>query len=346
MYKLILKPLLFALGIEQARALAIWLLKFIGFLPAGRKLLHAFYAVEDSSLEREIFGLSFKNPVGLAAGFDLNGEVVEELSALGFGFVEIGSITAEPEVGNPKPRVFRLPKDRAIINRLGHPNRGWICAIENLRRRSKGVKVGCNITSTNSVEVMDLVSKEYLKSFRNLYQYVDYFTVNVPYDAIAGEANTTLEQNLHNIIDPLFEFRRGQSDYRPILIKISPDLNDEAIDLVTDIMIETPLDGVVAVGSTRSREALKTSKLSLQKIGSGRLSGEPLARRAIEVVRRVRQRSGGAYPIIGVGGIKTGEDVKAMIEAGASLVQLYSSFVYEGPAVAGKICKSLLKPLD
>lgn len=341
MYRKLIKPLLFSLSIERAHRIVVLFLRIVGLIPGGRWLLHKCYAVEHPSLEREVFGIRFKNPVGLAAGFDRNGEAYRELAAMGFGFIEIGTVTPRPQAGNPRPRVFRLPKDRAIINRIGLANRGLEVTIRHLRRPHDGVIVGCNI-GKNTNTLPENASADYLKVFRNLYQYVDYFTVNVSCDNACREGATHTREYILRILDPLFDFRRGQNQYRPIMLKVSPDMPDEVVDRVADILLETPLDGIVATNGTHSREGLQTSRVSIEKIGSGRLSGAPLTRRAVEIVRRIHTRSGGTYPIIGVGGLMTPEDVRAMLDAGADLVQLYTGYIYEGPGLVGRICRRLI----
>ncbi|OUN58567.1 quinone-dependent dihydroorotate dehydrogenase [Alistipes sp. An66] len=341
MYRRIIKPILFSLPIERAHRIALLLLRIIGFIPGGRWLLHKSYAVEHPALEREVFGMKFRNPVGLAAGFDRNGEAYRELAAMGFGFVEIGTVTPQPQPGNPRPRVFRLPKDKAIISRIGIANRGLETAIRHLRRPHEGVIVGCNI-GKNTATPVENAAADYLKLFRNLYQYADYFTVNISCDNACREGATHAREHILRILEPLFDFRRGQNQYRPIMLKISPDMPDEVIDRVTDILLETPLDGIVATNGTHLREGLRTSRTSLDKIGTGRLGGAPLTRRAVEIVRRVHARSGGNYPIIGVGGLMTPDDVRAMLDAGADLVQLYTGYIYEGPGLVGEICRALI----
>ena len=341
MYRRIIKPILFSLPIERAHRIALLLLRIIGFIPGGRWLLHKSCAVEHPVLEREVFGMKFRNPVGLAAGFDRNGEAYRELAAMGFGFVEIGTVTPQPQSGNPRPRVFRLPKDKAIISRIGIANRGLETAIRHLRRPHEGVIVGCNI-GKNTATPVENAAADYLKLFRNLYQYADYFTVNISCDNACREGATHAREHILRILEPLFDFRRGQNQYRPIMLKISPDMPDEVIDRVTDILLETPLDGIVATNGTHLREGLRTSRTSLDKIGTGRLGGAPLTRRAVEIVRRVHARSGGNYPIIGVGGLMTPDDVRAMLDAGADLVQLYTGYIYEGPGLVGEICRALI----
>lgn len=341
MYRHIIQPILFSLSIEQAHRVVMLLLRAVGAIPGGRWLLRKCCAVRHPSLEREVFGVRFSNPVGLAAGFDRNGEAVRELGALGFGFVEIGTVTPRPEAGNPRPRIFRLPKDNAIIHRIGVANRGLEATIRQLRRPHEGVIVGCNI-GKNAATPPEEAPNDYLKLFRNLYQYADYFSVNICCDNSCHEEWDHLREQILGILEPLFDFRRGQNQYRPVMLKISPDMPDEAIDLITDILLETPLDGIVATNGTFNREGLRTSHTALTKIGSGRLSGAPLTQRAIEVVRRIHTRVDGAYPIIGVGGLMTPDDVRAMLDAGADLVQLYTGFIYQGPELIKQTCHALL----
>lgn len=341
MYGHIIKPILFSLSIEQAHRVVMILLHLIGIIPGGRWLLRKCCAVRHPALEREVFGIRFPNPVGLAAGFDRNGEALREIAALGFGFVEIGSVTPRPQSGNPRPRVFRLPKDNAIVSRIGLANRGLEATIRQLRRPHDGVIVGCNIGKNASTPAEEAPC-DYLKLFRNLYQYADYFTVNVNCDNAFREEWGHAREYILRILGPLFDFRRGQNQYRPVMLKISPDMPDEVIDQITDILLETPLDGIVATNGTLRREGLHTSRTSLAKIGSGRLSGAPLTRRALEIVRRIRTRTKGAYPIIGVGGLMTPDDVRAMLDAGADLVQLYTGYIYNGPGMVKEVCRALI----
>ena len=341
MYRRIIKPLLFSLNIERAHHVVLLMLRIFGLIPGGRWLLRKCYAVEHPALEREVFGMRFANPVGIAAGFDRNGEAFRELAALGFGFVEVGTVTPRPQTGNPRPRVFRLPKDNAIINRIGLANRGLETAIRHLRRPHGGVIVGCNIGKNTSTPAENAPA-DYLKLVRNLYQYADYFTVNISCDNSCREGTTHTRDHILQILNPLFDFRRGQNQYRPIMLKISPDMTDEVIDRITDVMLETPLDGIVATNGSHNREGLKTSRTTLEKIGSGRLSGAPLTRRAVEIVRRIHTRSGGTFPIIGVGGLMSADDVRAMLDAGADLVQLYTGYIYEGPGLVRDVCRALI----
>ena len=330
-------------GAEQAHSIAVLLLRIVDMIPTAKWFMRKIYATEDSRLEREVFGLRFRNPIGLAAGFDRNGEIFRPLSALGFGFVEIGTVTPRPQQGNPKPRVFNLPDDTAILNRIGLASKGLESVLANVRKEHEGIILGCNI-GKNTVTPPDEAAMDYLRVFRNLYQYIDYFAVNVSYNTTHKQYVPRTRESIMKILDPLFDFRRGQNQYRPILLKISPDLTNEEIDLMTDIMVDTPLDGIIATNATTHPHGLNTPQESLRKVGIGAVSGTPLTERAIEVVRRVYERCNGTYPIIGVGGMMTGEDVKRMMEAGATLVQVYTGFVYNGAGFAGDLCKSLLAP--
>lgn len=341
MYRRIIKPILFSLSIERAHRVVLRLLRLAGLVPGGRWILRKCWSVRHPALEREVFGIKFRNPVGLAAGFDRDAEAYRELAAMGFGFVEVGTVTPRPQHGNPRPRIFRLPKDRAIINRIGLSNRGLEHMIRHLRRPHDGVIVGCNIGKNTATPPENGVA-DYLKLFRNLYQYADYFTVNISCDNGGCECSSHTPDHIMRILSPLFDFRRGQNQYRPILLKISPDLSDAEIDKITDMMLETPLDGIVATNGTHLREGLETSPAAIERIGNGRLSGAPLNRRATEIVRRIHLRSGGCYPIIGVGGLMSADDVQAMLDAGASLVQLYTGYIYEGPRLLKEICRTLV----
>ena len=330
-------------GAEQAHSLAVLLLRIADKIPTCKWFLRKIYAVEDKSLEREVFGLRFRNPIGIAAGYDRNGEIFRPLSALGFGFVEIGTVTPRPQQGNPKPRVFALPEDSAILNRIGLASKGLEAVLKNVRKEHDGIILGCNI-GKNTITPPEEAPMDYLRVFRNLYQYIDYFAVNVSYNTTHKQYVPRTRESIMNILEPLFDFRRGQNQYRPILLKISPDLTNEEIDLMTDIMVDTPLDGIIATNATTHPHGLQTPQEELRKVGIGAVSGPTLTERSIEVVRRVYERCNGTYPIIGVGGLMTGDDVKRMMEAGATLVQVYTGFVYNGAGFAGDLCRSLLAP--
>ncbi len=336
------KTLIRLFGAERVHNLSVLVLRITGKIPCSRWVMRKLYAVESPALEREVFGLRFRNPVGLAAGFDRNGDIFREADALGFGFVEIGTVTPRPQQGNPKPRVFALDEDKAVLNRIGLASGGLERVIRNLRHPHGNMIIGCNI-GKNTVTPPDGAPADYLRVFRNLYQYVDYFTVNVSYNTTFKQYVPRTREAVCNILDPLFDFRRGQNQYRPILLKISPDLSDEDIDLMTDIMMETPLDGIVATNATIKPQLEHTTDADLKRIGYGAVSGKPLTMRAVEVVARIHERSQGTYPIIGVGGLMTPDDVKAMLAAGATLVQVYTGYVFNGPRFVGDVCRSLIE---
>ncbi len=341
MYNKIIKPILFSLGIEHAHSAAILMLRVVGLIPGGRWLLRKIYSEKSPRIEKEVFGLHFRNPIGLAAGFDRNGEIYRELTSLGFGFVEIGTLTPEAQNGNPRPRIFRLPLDNALINRTGMPNRGLKTALRHLRRPHKGIIVGCNI-GKNTATPREEAPGEYLRLFRNLYQYADYFTINLNCDNACREGATFTREYILSILNPLFDFRRGQNQFRPILLKVTPDLTDKMIDEVTNILTTTPLDGIVATNGTHERCKMNTSRANIKQIGNGFMSGAPLTERAIEIVRKIHTLSGGSYPIIGCGGLMTTDDVRRMMEAGADLVQVYTGFIFNGPKFPGDLCRALI----
>ena len=300
----------------------------------GRYLLHQCFSVPAANLERDVFGMHFSSPIGLAAGFDRDGEMIDAMAAAGFGFVEIGSVTPKPQYSSDKSdNVLMLKGDKALIYRSDIESAGVERVIENVKRRKSRIVVGCNIAK-NSKTAREDASGNYLRLFRPLYQYVDYFTVNICCNTIEEPYVPDTKEEVMAILAPLFDFRRGQNQYRPILLKISPDLSDEQIDIMTDIMLDTPLDGIVACGGTIGRHGLTESASQMHSIGRthGAMCGRPLKNRALEVVQRIYSRSKGTYPIIGCGGISTAEDVMQMLQAGATLVQMGSEFIYGGGA--------------
>lgn len=339
MYK-ILRPLLFKLQPETIHRLIVRLLRVLHYVPFAKTLLKVIYMRRSPLLEREVLGLKFPNPIGMAAGFDKDAEVYDMLGALGFGFVEIGTVTPKPQNGNPKPRCFRLPADKAIINRMGFNNHGIQGAVRNLRHRKPGLIIGGNI-GKNTLTPNEQAPCDYLKAFRALYDYVDYFVVNVSCPNVACLTALQSKASTVAILEPLKEFRQGQSDYRPILLKISPDLTREQVDQMIEVVEECKIDGIVATNTTTSREGLKSDPERVTRIGKGGLSGGPLTERSREMVRYIHQKTEGRLPIIGVGGVMSVEDAVAMLEAGASLVQVYSGMIYEGPSLMKRICKRL-----
>lgn len=342
MYKKIFRPILFRFNPERIHHWTVGTLRFAGRVPVVRGIIRRMFTLTDPRLERDVLGMKFPNPVGMAAGFDKDATVYKELGMLGFGFVEVGTITPLGQPGNPKPRSFRLPKDKALINRMGFNNKGMENAANNLRGRKERPIIGVNI-GKNTLTSNESAPQDYLKLFRGLYEFADYFVVNVSCPNVAGLAKLQTADYLLSIVEPLLEFRRGQNEYRPILVKISPDLTHEEIDAVVKVVVDTLVDGVVATNTTTNREGLHISRKKLDQIGNGGVSGAPLTRRAIEMVRYVHEKTEGRYPIIGTGGMMTEQDVLDMLDAGADLVQIYTGLIYNGPGFVKRICKALLR---
>lgn len=340
MYKVFIKPLFFLLPAERAHYVAMWLLKVVCYFPGVRFMLKRSFSVNDKKLQRNLFGLSFENPVGLAAGFDKDARWVDELSSLGFGFVEIGTLTPIGQPGNEKPRLFRLPKDHALINRMGFNNGGVLPAAERLKKRKSNVIVGGNIGKNKTTD-NDLAVNDYLICFEVLYTYVDYFAVNVSSPNTPGLRALQEKKPLLEILLRLQEANAKKVNRKPILLKIAPDLTDDQLNDIIDIVKESKIDGVIATNTTIVREPLKTSAAEIEAIGAGGLSGHPLGKRSTEVIRYLKQKSGNAFPVIGVGGVHSAQDALEKIEAGADLIQVYTGFIYEGPGLAKSICQRL-----
>lgn len=300
------------------------------------------YAVEDKRLERTVFGITFPNPVGLAAGLDKDAKLFDELGILGFGFIEIGTLTPKPQPGNDKPRMFRLRADSGLINRMGFNNQGTLVAVERLKRRKTKVIVGGNI-GKNKVTPNEEATSDYESCFETLFPYVDYFVVNVSSPNTPNLRELQDKEPLTALLSRLKVLNAKKPNQKPILLKIAPDLTDSQLDDIIDIVQSTKIDGVVATNTTISRSGLSTPAETIQAIGMGGLSGKPLTKRSTEVIRYLHQKSGGSFPIIGVGGIHTAEDALEKLQAGASLIQLYTGFIYEGPALITKINKALLR---
>lgn len=337
---------MFSIGPERIHGFTVRMMRMAGSIPGMKWIIGCCCRVRNPLLEREVLGMKFSNPVGVAAGFDKNAEIFDVLSSMGFGFVEVGAITPKPQIGNPKPRLFRLPKDGAVINRMGFNNRGMDNAIAGLRSRRKGRSiVGANI-GKNSFTSNENAPSDYLKLFRSLYEYVDYFVVNVSCPNVKNIAQLQSKENILSILEPFFDFRRGQNHYCPVLVKISPDLSFEQLDDIIDVLIDTPLDGIVAVNTTTSRDGLHTGSEQIEKIGAGGLSGAPLKKRALEMVSYVHRKTEGRYPIIGVGGIMNEQDALDMLHAGADLIQIYTGMIYQGPMFVKRICKAIIADME
>ncbi|MGI4020004.1 MAG: quinone-dependent dihydroorotate dehydrogenase [Janthinobacterium lividum] len=344
MYKL-LRPLFFQFDPEKIHHFVTRSLKRFNKFPGGSKLSRAVFSIENSKLEREVFGLKFKNPVGLAAGFDKNGEMMGEMANLGFGFVEIGTVTPLPQPGNPKPRMFRLKEDNALINRMGFNNMGVDVVAERIRQFRKQTLgkpqliIGGNIGKNKNTPNEDAVS-DYVKCFDRLFDVVDYFVVNVSSPNTPGLRALQEKEPLKQLLQTLQQRNSKNNTSRPILLKIAPDLTNEQLDDIIEIVKESNIAGVIATNTTINREGLiSTGK---NKIETGGLSGKPLTNRSTEVIRYLSENSGKAFTIIGVGGIHSATDAQEKLDAGASLIQLYTGFIYEGPALVSRICKSLL----
>ena len=337
MYKLLIRPLLFWFDPEKVHHFSFASIRFINKIPFVSSLIKSNFLVNDKELEREVFGLKFKNPVGLAAGFDKDAKLYQELSNFGFGFIEIGTLTPKPQEGNPKKRLFRLIEDSAIINRMGFNNGGVLEAVERLKK-NKNVLIGGNI-GKNKVTPNEEAVKDYEICFEVLYDYVDYFVVNVSSPNTPGLRELQDKEPLTKLLLTLQNLNSNKAKLKPILLKIAPDLTDDQLLDIIEIVKNSKIAGVIATNTTVSREGLQSSN----KIETGGLSGKPLTNRSTEVIRFLSEKSNKAFPIIGVGGIHSAEDALEKLEAGASLVQLYTGFIYEGPALVKAINKKILQ---
>ena len=336
MYKHILKPILFRFNPETAHNMIMSSLTFLRHIPFAGSITRSIFKKETPTLAREVFGINFPNPVGLAGGLDKNGEHYNDLANFGFGFVEIGSLTPKPQDGNPKPRCFRVPQDRAIINRFGINNKGVKNAVEHLKKDRPNVIVAANI-SKNTTSINEDAAKDYETSFALLYDFVDMFVVNVSCPNVVGLTALQDISFLSDIVDRLLDLRRYYDTYRPILLKVSPDLSSEQLDDIIDYCLRSGIDGIVAGNTTRSRDGLTIDPKKIEEIGNGGMSGAPVHKKNLELVRYINTKAEGRLPIIGVGGIMSGAEAKAMMDAGASLVEVYSGFIYEGPGLIKKI---------
>lgn len=339
-YKAILRPLLFRFRPETAHGITVALLRAMLALPVVKTLFRRLFTVDDPALEREVFGLRFKNPVGLAAGFDKDARLVGAMDSLGFGFVEIGTVTPLAQAGNPKPRLFRLSKDASLINRMGFNNHGVARAAKNLAKRPPNLIVGGNI-GKNKVTPNERAKHDYEACFRALYDYVDFFTVNVSSPNTPDLRELQEKEPLTELLQGLQALNQQQPRPKPILLKIAPDLNDAQLDDIVDICLSLRIDGIIATNTTISREGLETSSGHIHAIGPGGLSGQAMKQRSTEVIRYLHRQSGGQLPIIGVGGVASPEDALEKLEAGASLVQIYTGLVYEGPSLVKQINEAI-----
>ncbi len=343
LYKTFIRPLLFRFDPEKVHHFVSSSLQVIFLIPGMAALVRSFTEVKDARLEREVFGLKFRNPVGVAAGFDKEALLFGALGNLGFGFVEVGTITPQGQPGNEKPRLFRLPADGGLINRMGFNNDGLEAAVNRLKKRRKSdVVIGGNL-GKNTLTPNTGAADDYVRLFEDLFDVVDYFVVNVSCPNISDLRELQDKEALREILVRLQTLNRKKPHSKPVLLKVSPDLNAFQLDEVIQLVSETGIAGVVAVNTTVGRDQLKTPEEHVRQIGRGGLSGKPLQKTAIEVVRYLSEKSGRTFPIIGVGGIFTAEDALKMLDAGADLVQVYTGFIYEGPFIAKRINKAILK---
>jgi len=341
MYKLLLRPFLFLFDPESVHHFTFRMIKITAKIPGVKQWRRRRYDVKDDRLKREIFGLTFKNPVGIAAGFDKNALLLNELEDFGFGFIEIGTVTPRPQVGNPKKRLFRLKKDQALINRMGFNNQG----VDEISNRLKGKKtkliVGGNI-GKNTSTLNEESKPDFVENFTKLHPYVDYFVVNVSCPNVGDTAKLQDKDFLVDLLSTLIEENKKFETTRPILLKIAPDLNKIQLNEVIEIVMESEIDGIIASNTSVSRKDLKTSDEELKQIGNGGLSGQPIRDKSTEVIRYLAEKSNKAFPIIGVGGIHSAQDALDKLAAGADLIQLYTGFIYEGPMLVRDINRSIL----
>lgn len=337
MYRLLIRPILFKFDPEKVHHFTFSLIRFLHKIPFVGTVINSYYEIKSPKLEREVFGLKFKNPVGLAAGFDKDAKLYNELSNFGFGFIEIGTLTPKPQEGNPKKRLFRLQEDSAIINRMGFNNGGVEEAIVRLKK-NKGVLIGGNI-GKNKITPNEEAVNDYVFCFEALFDYVDYFVVNVSSPNTPNLRELQEKEPLKALLNTLQNLNLKKDKPKPILLKIAPDLTNEQLIDIIEIVNETKIAGVIASNTTISRDGLE----SANKSEMGGLSGKPLTNRSTEVIRFLSEKSNKSFPIIGVGGIHSAKDALEKLDAGASLVQLYTGFIYEGPKLIKKINKALLK---
>jgi len=342
MYKFFVRPLLFLIDPEKVHHLVFNLLSLKGKIPGFKAIIRILFNFKNPKLERDLMGLHFPNPVGLAAGFDKDATLVDELACFGFGFTEIGTLTPKPQVGNDKPRLFRLPKDKALINRMGFNNKGVEAAVEQLKKRKSKVIIGGNI-GKNKDTPNDKAFSDYMVCFETLYPYVDYFVVNVSSPNTPGLRELQDKEPLKRLLMHVKGLSRSKEKTKPVLLKIAPDLNTAQLDDIVEILKETRTDGVIATNTTISRESLLTESSFVESLGPGGLSGRPLTDKSNEVIGYLRKSLGPDYPIIGVGGIMSPQDAIKKLNAGADLVQIYTGFVYEGPGFVKKINKAILR---
>jgi len=339
MYHLILKPILFLFNPEKAHYFTTNMLSTVLAIPGMKSIFAALFQIKDKRLERTVFGIKFPNPVGLAAGFDKEAKLYKDMVHLGFGFIEVGTITPKGQRGNPKPRLFRLTQDDALINRMGFNNEGLAGAVERLKSRNSNLIIGGNI-GKNKVTPNEKATEDYITCFEALFPHVDYFVVNVSSPNTPNLRALQDKKPLTELLSTLQNLNNKKPNPKPILLKIAPDLTNEQLDDIVEIVANTKIAGLIATNTTISREGLKSNPSLVQEMGG--LSGKPVRDKSTEVIRYLRKKSNASFPIIGVGGIHSAEDAIEKLDAGCDLVQLYTGFVYEGPALVKSINKGVL----
>ena len=342
MYKSLIRPILFLFDPEKVHHFTFSMLKFGFKIPFVKSIVKSCFKVEHPSLKRELFGLTFNNPVGLGAGFDKNAVLYNELESFGFGFIEVGTVTPKPQEGNPKKRIFRLVDDQGVINRMGFNNDGVEVISKRLKNRNSSLIIGGNIGKI-TLSHSDQYTDDYLACFNELHPNVDYFVLNVSCPNVGSMAKLQDKGYLIELISAVQNANKNFEIQKPILLKIAPDLNVVQLQEVIDIVEETKIDGVIASNTSTNREGLKASEERLSEIGNGGLSGQPVKDRSTSVIRFLSEKSNKAFPIIGIGGIHSAQDALDKIEAGADLVQIYTGFIYEGPSLVKRINKALIK---
>ncbi len=340
MYKKIIRPIFFLFDPEKIHHFTFRLLGLLRWIPGMLWLNRRIFTVSAPELRRNVFGVTFENPVGLAAGFDKDARQVDALASYGFGFIEIGTVTPRPQPGNPRPRLFRLPQDKAVINRMGFNNGGVDAAARRLSSRKSPVIIGGNL-GKNKDTPNERAVEDYLAGFERLFDHVDYFVINVSSPNTPNLRDLQEKEPLTRLLLAVGRRNEQMPVSKPVLLKIAPDLTEGQLDDIIEILKETQLDGVIATNTTISRDGLKTPAAELDKIGNGGLSGRPVRDRSDEIITYLRERLGPDFPIIGVGGIMSPEDAWEKIRAGASLVQIYTGFIYEGPSFVRNINRYL-----
>lgn len=342
MYKTLVRPLFFLCDPERIHHFSFSLIKFTSKIPGVSSFYRGLFEKNDTRLERELFGLKFKNPVGLAAGFDKNAVLYNELADFGFGFVEIGTVTPKAQPGNPKKRIFRLKSDQGLINRMGFNNEGLQAAVDQLKKNKGKIIIGGNI-GKNTATLPENYTEDYLECFNELHPYVDYFVLNVSCPNVGSHAKLSDKDYLVELITACQTANKQFKIQRPILLKIAPDLNEGQLDEVIEIVAETKIDGVIASNTSVDRSGLKVSSERLDEIGMGGLSGKPIKDKSDFVIKYLADTSNKSFPIIGVGGIHSAEDAIHKMKLGADLVQIYTGFIYEGPGLVKRINNAVLK---